>query len=197
MNYKANTMPTHRQNSFLAHLRTQAYPIHCLDVLRGTPAEVIAPFGGEGFLAGALQPRSDAHLLGHQPPANGNTVEPLTLYFRHAPEGYYLYVRSLGPYFGRGISADENGHIGAFMIKEREPIPFKLIHSQRGETSLEHIKHDRVGMFLQRAGKGFVHRSSRHDAEPTYLNTAGGSPLGFILDIQERNAPWLSYPDEF
>ncbi len=190
-------MPTHRQNSFLAHLRTQAHPIHCLDVLLGAPAEVIVPFSGGGVFSGAMQARNDSHLLGHQPSADGSKVEPLTLYFRYTPEGYYLYVRSPGPYFGRGISVDDLGHIGAFIIAEREPVPFKLIHPQRGETSLEHLKHDRVGMFLQCAGKGFVHRSRRHDSEHTYLNTAGGSPLGFILDIQERNAPWLSYPDEF
>ncbi|QBF25098.1 hypothetical protein EXN22_05130 [Pseudomonas tructae] len=195
-------MATHRQQSFIAQIDTPRLPLHFLDTLTGGPVQVTQARTGGGFFSGRLQQRDDSHLLGHQPSDTAN--EPLLLYFRSTDDGYALYVRSPGAHFGKCISMDTHedmeryarGAIGAFAPDSHSPLKVKLMGS-KGPMHLLDFKSDTLIIHLQdcRSGKAW-HRYRRHDAPHIYMGAKGGEALPLRLRITERNAAYLSNPDE-
>ncbi|MBD1597993.1 hypothetical protein [Pseudomonas typographi] len=107
-------MPTHRQQSFLATLWLKNRPVNTLGTLLGKPAwvnwlgnvPVTVP-----HIVGTV--RDDSAMLSCQA---GITQAALTLYFRHTPGGYQLYVREPGAYFGQGVVIHGHAHLGVLPV---------------------------------------------------------------------------------
>ncbi|CAK9891367.1 MULTISPECIES: hypothetical protein [Pseudomonas] len=188
-------MPTHRQQSFIAQLETASHPINFLGELVGSPVKVALVRSGGGAFSGAIQYRDDSHFLGHQAPDNQAMV-PLTLYFRHTPEGYKLYVRSPGPQHGKRLGVNQTGLLGAFPVESCPPSTFSLLNPNGRPISHEHLNNLRLPIRLKLNNGSLTHRRTIHDSKQIYLGTKGGAPLEITLNILELNAPYLSEPNE-
>lgn len=163
--------------------------VHFLDVVNGKQATVTSPLFSGGHFTGRPQSRDDSHLLGFRP-------EPrLTLYFRYTDRGYRLYIRTPGPYFGKCLSLDKNGILGAFAPEGSNV--YQLIGKQGNTLSIDSHKSDRLETYLQASeSPGLLHTHQLHDSKFTYFADKGGKPFKFNLQILERNAPYTDHPDE-
>lgn len=192
-------MTTHRQNSFIAQLGTAANPVNFLDALLGRPAVYTHRISGGGVSALLSRQVNDAHMLGSQPITASSAPKPLIIYFRLTDDGYVLYVRTQGPHFGKGISLDSSGAVGAFAVDKQGPTPFNLVTPNGKRVTLENLESDTVGIQLEHKGTQIkLHRYRKTNSPYTYLAAARSdcSPFTLPLTIQERNAPYLSNPNE-
>lgn len=141
--------------------------------------------------------QDESHFLGHL--AQGENAEPLRIYFRSVRDGYRLYLR-FGPRSGDALYLHNSGCVGAFKVVPggAEPTVFQLLNANNQYVSPLHLLHDHVRVRLAVEGTKAPLRLRRYAHSPfTYLGCAGdGEPFDFSLHTVERNAPWLSQPDE-
>ncbi|WP_166357872.1 hypothetical protein [Pseudomonas akapageensis] len=192
-------MTTHRQNSFIAQIGTTSTPVNFLDALLGRPAKYTYKIGGGGVSTLLSRQVDDSHLLGSQPITASPAPPALTLYFRLTNAGYVLYVRTPGPHFGKGIFLDNSGAAGAFAVDRQDPTPFNLVTSDGQRVTLENLTSNTVGIQLEHKGTQIkLHRFRKGNSPYHYLAASSSSsvPFTFPLEILERNAPYLSHPDE-
>lgn len=192
-------MTTHRQNSFIAQIGTPSNPVNFLDALLGKPAVYTHRIGGGG--AGTLLSKKvdDSHLFGSQPITASVAPKPLKLYFRLTNDGYKLYVRTEGSYFGKGIFLDSSGAAGAFAVDRKDPTPFNLVTPDGQRVKLEDLTSNTTNIQLEHKGTGIkLHRYRKTNSPYHYLaaSSSNSSPFTLPLEILERNAPWLSNPNE-
>ncbi|WP_447803612.1 hypothetical protein [Pseudomonas serbica] len=187
-------MTTDRQKSFIATLGTDNIPLHFLDLLHGEPAIASSVFASGGFFTGPPQRRDDSHRLGLHPEISADAIPGLLLYFRYTNYGYRLYIRTPGPYFGKCISVDTSGFVGAFPIAGSTT--FNLINRHNRAMTLDDIKEDSLETYIQVSGSGLLHRQNIYGSKYTYIANKGQTPLLCRLKIHERNATYLSTPDE-
>jgi phosphotransferase system IIB component len=187
-------MTTDRQKSFIAIIGTPTRLLHFLDVMYGKPAIVASSFVSGGFFTGRPQTRDDSHFLGLRPAVPVNATPDLILYFRHIGPGYRLYIRTPGTYYGMCLSTDDSGLLGAFASTGSKI--FNLIGINGAILNLDHINKDVTKIHLQVKDSGLVHVHKVHDSQYNYIADQGRVPLIFDLHIQQRNAPYLSNPDE-
>ncbi|MGE1176376.1 hypothetical protein [Pseudomonas sp. BW7P1] len=182
-------MSTDRQKSFIATIGIQTDLVHFLDVVNGAPATVTSPLFSGGHFSGKPQSRNDSHLLGIRP-------EPrLTLYFRHTEQGYRLYIRTPGPYYGKCLSLDKNGILGAFDPEGSNV--YQLIGKQGIPLSIDNHQSNKLEAYLKVSGSpGLLHTHKLHDSTFTYFADKGGRPFKFRFTILERNASYIDRPDE-
>ena len=187
-------MYSHRQQSFIAQLSAPGAHLNFLDVLLGHPARIPLAGSGGSVFSGRFSERDDSHLLGHLPVENA--PPPPTLYFRHFEEGYYLYVRTPGNHFGKGISRGRHGEIGAYPTQTLAPACFELL-GPNGALILSDIPVNAFHCVLRERASGMcLHRHKRFDAAHTYVFAKRDERMRLTLNILERNAAWLSDPDE-
>lgn len=189
-------MLTHRQQSFIATLKEPGDSVHFLGALLGKPARVKRGALGGGIFTGAIQHRDDSHFLGFVEGQAAKADTPLTLYFRHHDEGFRLYVRSPGPYHGRGIARADDNTIGAFIIGERNPGLFQIDHFTGVPLTVDHLHADIVPVVLRADNGNHLHLQRLHDSPHTYVAATGGEPMPFHLHVHETNAAYLNEPDE-
>ncbi|WP_309675110.1 hypothetical protein [Pseudomonas sp.] len=182
-------MRTDLKKSFIATIGAQTTLVHFLDVVHGGKATVSSSLFSGGHYTGRPQSRDDSHFLSLRP-------EPrATLYFRYTNNGYRLYIRTPGPYFGKCLSLSENGILGAFPSEGSNTFNLR---DERGYTlSIDTVKSNTLDVYLQVSGlPGALHIHRLHDSKFTYFANKGGSPFMFNFTIVERNAPYLNFPDE-
>ncbi len=187
-------MSTDRQKSFTATIGTGDTLLHFLDLLHGQRATVTSSFASGGFFTGRPQQRDDSHLLGLRPEVPVDAKPRLLLYFRYTGSDYRLYIRTPGPYYGKCLSISNNGLAGAFI--STESTTFNLIDSRHNILTLDTIKKENPEIYIQVRNSGLLHKHKVHDSNYIYIADKGEAPMLFNLIIQERNAPYLSAPDE-
>lgn len=187
-------MSTDRQKSFIATLGTQSSPLHFLDVLHAQPALVTSSFASGGSFTGKRQSRDDSHFLGLRPEVPVGAKPRLLLYFRYTGSDYRLYIRTPGPYYGKCLSISDGGLLGAF--PPTGSTTFNLIDSCHNILTLDTIKKENPEIYIQVSDSGLLHKHKVHDSRYIYIADKGEAPMLFNLMIQERNAPYLSAPDE-
>jgi len=182
-------MSTDRQKSFVATIGIRTDLVHFLDVVNGAPATVTSSLFSGGHFSGKPQSRNDSHLLGIRP-------EPrLTVYFRHTGQGYRLYIRTPGPYYGKCLSLDKNGILGAFAPEGSNV--YQLIGKQGIPLSIDDHQSNKLEAYLKVSGSpGLLHTYKLHDSTFTYFADKGGRPFKFRFTILERNASYIDHPDE-
>ncbi|KAF2390000.1 hypothetical protein [Pseudomonas frederiksbergensis] len=182
-------MSTDRQKSFIATIGTPTTLVHFLDEVLGEKATVSSSLFSGGFYTGKPQTQDHSHLVSLRP-------EPrLTLYFRYTGRDYSLYIRTPGPYYGKCLSIDENGLLGAFPSEGSKT--FNLRNEQGLILPIDSVKTDTLNVYLQASGSpGALHIHRLHNSPFTYFANKSESPYMFNLTILERNAPYLGYPDE-
>ena len=185
-------MYTHRQQSFLGTLWQGKYPVNTLDNLTGKAAWVNW-FGGAGVLPGlASTVRDDSHMLSCQASAHGR---PMLFYFRHSPQGYRLYVREPGKYYGRGVWVYGHSHLGVVDLERQEPSAFTLTSPDGSLVALADLEQNSHPVRLLQGGAA-VARAGRHGSAYGYLAAKGDHAEDWVLRIHQRNVPWLSTPYE-
>ncbi|MFJ2692632.1 hypothetical protein [Pseudomonas sp. NPDC087336] len=187
-------MSTDRQKSFTATLGTHGTPLHFLDSLYGEKALVTDSLGSGGSFAGRPQQRDHSHFVGLRSGAEVEARSRLQLYFRYTGIDYQLYIRTLGPYFGKCLSISETGLLGAFPCKGSTT--FNLVGKGRNILTLDDISEDNPEVYLQVRSSWLLHKYRIHNSKYTYIADKGETPLLFSLMIDKRNAPYLDSPNE-
>lgn len=187
-------MSTDRQKSFTASIGTESSLLHFLDLLHGQPAIVTSSFASGGFFTGRRQTRDDSHFLGLRPEVPVDAKPRLILYFRYTGGYYRCYIRTPGPHYGKCLSLSDKGLLGAFA--PADSTTFNLLDSRGCVLTLDTIKTDTLSIYLRARDSGVVHVHKVHDSKYIYIADKGGTPMLFNLIIQERNAAYLSHPDE-
>lgn len=185
-------MPTHRQQSFIATLWFGNQPVNTLGTLLGKPAWVNwlgVPLTAPHFV-GTI--RDDSAMLSCQP---GNTDRAILLYFRHTDEGYSLYVREPGDYFGKAVVTQDGGYLGLMPPADHRPSPFTLLKPDGNPAHYADLASDINVIGLAMDGQ-HVSRSYRPNSSFEYLAARDKTVKLWVLKILKRNVPWLSSPNE-
>ncbi|MGN8252394.1 hypothetical protein [Pseudomonas sp. SMV7] len=139
--------------------------------------------------------RDESHYLGHV--SDTLDLPPLTLYFRRVENGYRLFVRSEIRY-GLALYIHDEDCVGAF----RSPLNgaystlFDLLDCDDTPIAFEDLA-DQATVRLAPAGRQNPLMLRTFNGVPfTYICKQGQHPLELRLNILERNAAYLSDPDE-
>ena len=187
-------MSTDRQQSFIATIGTPNTLLHFLDYIHARPAIVsVSDFSG-GFFTGWPQTRDDSHFLGLRADVPVDARPRLTLYFRFTGTAYRLYIRSPGPYYGKCLSMSDQDFFGAY--ESEGASTFDLINERGIPVTLSAIKSDWSNIYLRPRDEGLLHVQRRIESPYVYIANKGARPLLFNINIKERNAAYLSHPDE-
>jgi hypothetical protein len=187
---------TNRQKSFIATLELDHQHIDSLGSLHGTPAlRNDSSFSG-GFFTGAPRLQDDSHLFGHRPVQEVYNPVPLTIYFRCTDDYYHLYIRSHTTYTGHCVSKDSAGFLGAFLPAGSDTTSFNLLSLKNRIITLEDMGSDIQRLRLKVRHSKPISNFRRRGAPYSYLAEIDGQGLVFKLRIIERNASFLSDPDE-
>jgi hypothetical protein len=187
-------MSTDRQKSFVASIGTQFSLLHFLGEMHGERAISTPNRASGGFFTAPPQRRDDSHLLGLRGDVPINYRPRLVLYFRHTNDGYRLYIRTPGPYYGMCLNTSNNELIGAFPPTESGT--FYLIRENGIPINLENLNNNTPCIYLQAKNSGVLHTLIIRGSPYTYIAAKDGTALAFNLNILERNAPYLNHPDE-
>jgi hypothetical protein len=189
-------MSTNRQKSFIATLELDEHLVDFLGVLYGTPAlRHDTQFSG-GVFTGATRTYDDSHLLGSRPQSEVKNITPLKIYFRCTDDYYHLYIRSHETYTGRCISKDDAGVLGAFPAAGSDTTTFNLLNLKNQTITLDNMANDVQWVRLKARNSGHIGAVFRRGAPYSYLAGVEEEGIVFKLHILERNAPYLSNPDE-
>lgn len=189
-------MTTNRQKSFIATLELDERQVDFLGALHGTPAIRHDTLFSGGFFTGASRKHDDSHLLGSLPLREAKNPAPLIIYFRCTDNYYHLYIRSHATYTGHCISKDLAGVLGAFLPAGSDTTSFNLLSLQNRIITLEDMNGDIQRIRLQARGSGRIGAIRRDGAPYSYLAEIREEGVVFKLRIIERNASFLSNPDE-
>jgi hypothetical protein len=189
-------MSTNRQKSFIATLELDEHHVDFLGSLYGIPALRHDTLFSGGFFIGATRRHDDSHLLGSRPRCEVKNIAPLSIYFRCTDDYYHLYIRSHGTYTGRCISKDAAGVLGAFPAAGSDTTTFNLQSLQNRTMTLENMAKDIQRVRLKARNSGHIGAVFRSGAPYSYLAGIEEEGVVFKLRILERNAPYLSNPDE-
>ena len=189
-------MSTNRQKSFVATLKLDEHHLDFLGSLHGTPALRHDTLFSGGFFTGATRNHDDSHLLGRRPRSEVKNIAPLNIYFRCTDDYYHLYIRSHVTYTGRCISKDAAGVLGAFPAAGGDTTSFNLLSLQNRTITLENMVKNTQLVRLKARNSGHIGAVFRRGAPYSYLAGIEEEGIVFELRILERNAPYLSNPDE-
>jgi len=189
-------MITDRQNSFIATLELDDQHVDFLGQLHGTPAlRNDRTFSG-GFFTGAPTVRDDSHLLGCRPAQEIALHAPLTVYFRCTDDYYHLYIRSHSTYTGHCISKSAQKVLGAYLPDDGDTTSFNLMSLENRIVTLQEMKGGIQRVRLKARNSKAIGIIRRKGAPYLYLSELDGEGVVFKLRIIERNASFLSNPDE-
>ncbi|MGJ7513438.1 hypothetical protein ACSFE6_03730 [Pseudomonas baetica] len=187
-------MSTDRQQSFIATIGTDFSLLHFLEEMYGERAISTPTRASGGSFTGRPQARDDSHLLGLRSEVPINHKPRLALYFRHTSNGYRLYIRTQGPYYGMCLSPNDNGLIGAFPPAESDT--FYLIRENGIPLNLENLNDMTPCIYLQARNSGVLHTQIARGSPYIYIAAKDGSALAFNLNILKRNAAYINHPNE-
>lgn len=189
-------MSTNRQKSFIATLELNNHYINTLKELYGTTTKRHDVSFSGGFYTGASAYRDDSHLLGRRPHAEVENVLPMTIYFRCTDDYYHLYIRSHATHTGHCISKDVAGVLGAFLPAGGDTTSFNLLSLDNRTITLEDMGRDTQRVRLKARNSGHISAVRRRGAPYSYLAGTDNDGIPFTLRIIERNASFISDPDE-
>ncbi|MCK8666157.1 hypothetical protein M1M11_14780 [Pseudomonas azerbaijanoccidens] len=189
-------MATNRQKSFIATLELDNQHVDFLGELHGAPAMRNETLYSGGFYTGAPTPRDDSHLLGRRALQDVQDAAPLTIYFRCTDDYYHLYIRSHATYTGHCVSKDFAGVLGAFLPAGSDTSSFNLLSLENRIITLENMGNDLQRVRLKTRHSKQIGGIRRRGAPYSYMAEVDDQGLVFKLRINERNASFLSDPDE-
>ncbi|MCK1792494.1 hypothetical protein [Pseudomonas violetae] len=187
-------MSTNRQKSFTATIGTPGMSLHFLNLLHGEKTLVTDTLGSGGMFTGRPQQRDHSHFVGLRSGAEVEARSRLQLYFRYTGRDYQLYIRTLGPYFGKCLSISETGLLGAF--PSQGAVTFNLLGKGRNILTLDAISDDNPEVYIQVRDSWLLHKYKTQNSKYTYIADKNETPLLFSLMIDQRNAPYLDSPNE-
>ncbi|CAI8919720.1 hypothetical protein [Pseudomonas serboccidentalis] len=189
-------MSTHRQKSFIATLKLDYQHVDLLGELHGTPVLRHDTLFSGGFFTGASTLRDDSHLLGFRSLQEVQKHPPLTIYFRCTDDYYHLYIRSHPTYTGYCMSKGAGGVLGAFLPAGGDTTSFNLLSLDNRIITLQDMALDTQRVRLKARNARQINALRRRGAPYSYLAETDNEGLPFTLQITERNASFLSDPDE-
>ncbi|MBV4456564.1 hypothetical protein KVG96_01170 [Pseudomonas sp. COR58] len=189
-------MKTNRQQSFIATLELGTSHVNFLGQLHGTPATRLDTHYSGGFFTGVSKRHNDSHLLGHRDRQEIVDPAPMTIYFRCTDDYYHLYIRSHVVYSGHCVSKDHAGFLGAFLPAGRDTTSFNLLSLDNQVITLRDLPRDTHRVRLQARNARPVGSILRRGAPYRYMGETDEKGIVFTLRILERNASFLSDPDE-
>ncbi|NUT77555.1 hypothetical protein HNO86_21140 [Pseudomonas sp. C1C7] len=187
-------MNTDRQKSFIATIGTDFGLLNFLEVMHGERAISTPVRASGGFFTGRPQVRDDSHLLGLRSDVPINHMPRLMIYFRYSDNGYRLYIRTPGPYYGMCLSIDDNGLAGAFPADKSDI--FYITRENGTPINLENLKNITPCIYLLPRESQALHAQIIRGSPYTYIAAKGGTAQTFNLNILERNVPYINHPDE-
>lgn len=189
-------MTTNRQKSFIATLELDHHHLEILGALYETPVlRVDGSFAG-GFYTGAPRKFNDSHLLGRRPHGEIKNVSPMNIYFRCTDDYYHLYIRSHATHTGHCISMDAAGVLGAFLPAGADTTSFNLLGLDNRTITLKDMGQGTQRVRLKARNAEHISVVRRRGAPYSYLAGTADEGIPFTLRIIERNASFLSDPDE-
>jgi len=189
-------MSTNRQKSFIAILELDQHHLDILGALYETPTLRIDKSFSGGFYTGASIKLNDAHLLGRRPHGEVKNASPMNIYFRCTDDYYHLYIRSHATHTGHCISKDVGGVLGAFLPAGGDTTSFNLLSLDNRTITLEDMGRDTQRVRLKARNSGHISAVRRRGAPYSYLAGTDNDGIPFTLRIIERNASFISDPDE-
>lgn len=196
MEFKDEFMSTNRQKSFIATLELDDHHVDLLGELHGTPVLRHDTLFSGGFYTGASTTRDDSHLLGSRSIQEVQKHPPLTIYFRCTDDYYHLYIRSHPTYTGYCISNGADRVLGAYRPAGSATTSFNLLNLDDRTITLQDMGGVEQRVRLQARHSQPVGHIRRAGAPYRYLAEIDGQGVVFKLRIIERNASFLSDPDE-
>ena len=189
-------MTTNRQKSFIATLTLDQHHLNILGALYENPVLRYDNSFSGGFYTGAPKTIDDAHLLGCRPQREVKNVQPMNIYFRCTDDYYHLYIRDHATHTGYCLSKGRAGVLGAFLPAGSDTTSFNLLSHDNRIITLQDMGGDRQRVRLKARNAGQITALRRRGAPYTYLAETDNTGLPFTLNIIERNASFLSDPDE-
>ena len=189
-------MITDRQNSFIATLELDDKYVDFLGQLHGTPALRNDKTFSGGFFTGTPTVRDDSHLLGCRPAQEIALHAPLTVYFRCTDDYYHLYIRSHPTYTGHCISKSAQKVLGAYLPDGGATTSFNLMSLEGRIVTLQEMRGGIQHVRLKARHSQAIGIIRRKGAPYHYLAEIDDEGVIFKLRIIERNASFLSNPDE-
>lgn len=189
-------MTTNRQKSFIATLEIDQHHLNVLGALYEAPIlRTDVSFSG-GFYTGAAIKVDDAHLLGRRVHEEVKNASPMNIYFRCTDDYYHLYIRSHATHTGHCISKDAAGVLGAFLPDGSDTTSFNLLDLDNRTITLADMGRDIQRVRLKARNAEHIGSVRRRGAPYSYLAGTANDGIAFTLRIIERNASFLSDPDE-
>lgn len=183
-------MFTHRQRSFVADVRPLSGTLQFLSVLYNV--ERVMEDTWYVIARESNHYEDHGHLIGYSAEPRSDVIR---LYFRHTERGYVLYVRE-GRYFGKAIGMNRHGHYGAFAPDSANVAKFWMFEGEENQITGTELTYDEAVITLAEVD-GYPVGLSRHKDTPhIYLGDHYGQGLPLHITLVERNAPYLSNPEE-
>lgn len=183
-------MFTDRQRSFVAEVRPTVGALQFLSVLHN----VQHVWEDTWYVVARDSNRYEdhGHLLGYTPQPRPEAIQ---LYFRYTRGGYVLFVRA-GRYTGYVIGQDRHGHYGAYLPAEGNSSRFWLYEENDVPITGTELIYNETTLTLMDVSDYPVGLSRHKDTPHTYLGAGTADGLPLRISLVERNAPYLSYPEE-
>ncbi|MHC8306005.1 hypothetical protein [Pseudomonas sp. PB3P13] len=178
-----------QKKSFIAHVECNDKRLTFLDSILG-----------ERYVA------SEANVLTTLPPyrrhpSGVQRSTPKFLAFFECYDDYYnIQIRS-ADYFGKYLSKNANGKLGAFPGAGAETTSFNLLDDNERIITLDDLSSRTANIYLKARNAGIIkankHPTSGRDAY--YFNDYSGEKLKFNFEILERNVPYptSTTPDQY
>lgn len=180
-------MSTDRQKSFIAELATDSGHLHFPRLTQGK--DVTTPVMGLfDFSPTHIDVSNFLCIDGSKPRAT------LRFYFRCTGNDYYIYIRTPGAYYGKILGRNDDDILTA--VNDKDATEFNFIDKNGNVITLDNLASNKPSLTIQTThGRPLVRR--RKTKEGYFVCGGGtGAQLNFYLNIIERNASYVSYPDE-
>lgn len=180
-------MSTDRQKSFIAELATDLGHLHFPRLTHGK--NVTTPvIGFFDFSPTRIDVSNFLCIDRHKPRAT------LRFYFRCTGDYYHMYIRTPGPYYGKVLGRNDDDILTA--VNDEDATAFNLIDKNGKIITLDNLTSDKSSLTIQTIhGRSLTRRKESNEGFFVY-GGGGGMKLNCHLNIIERNASYVSDPDE-
>ncbi|VVN80440.1 hypothetical protein [Pseudomonas fluorescens] len=180
-------MSTNRQKSFIAELATSSGHLHFPRLTHGK--NVTTPVMGLfDFSPTQIDVSNFLCIDDNKPRAT------LRFYFRCTGDYYHLYIRTPGAYYGKILGRNDDDILTA--VHDEEATAFNLIDKNGKIITLDNLTSNKSSLIIQTIHGSALTRRKQSDEGYFVYGGGGGARLNFYLNIIERNASYVSHPDE-
>lgn len=192
-------MSTGQERSFIARIRCNDVPMRFFDQMLHSSFFVSERFN-RGALAGDGQLLTTRHsyseIFNKMVRINGGRdvytrtlSDEMIVYFRCYEDYYNIQIRSKA-YFGKYLSKNGSGLLGAFPGAGGKTTSFNLLNADRSILTLDNIDTNEATVYLKARNAGLIKRQLIEDPKIYSYGDQSGDLVKFNLQILERNVPY-------